>query len=86
MSHAAGPAGRIPPDELFRNEFAMVRVTRVDDAGGPRLNIQDLASGQEVSLDPLELEGLTRARHADFAPLLDPSEATSDGEPDPDQV
>ena len=86
MSHAAGEEGRLPPEEVFRNEFAMVRVTRIDDAGGPRLRIQCLASGQEVSLDPLELEGLTRARHADFAPLLDPSDATSDGEPDPDEV
>ena len=72
--------------EVFRNEFAMVRVARVESASGPRLHIFDLASGRELYLDPLELEGLTRAKHGEFAPLLDPSERVSEGEPDPDQV
>ena len=86
MTHASGSAGRIPAEQLYRSEFAMVRVQRVEDPGGARLRIEDLASGQEILLDALELEGLTRTRHVDFAPLLDPSDATSEGEPDPDQV
>ena len=86
MTHASASAGRIPSEQLFRNEFAMVRVQRVEDPGGARLLIEDLASGEEVLLDALELEALTRTRHVDFAPLLDPSDATSEGEPDPDQV
>ncbi|MGH3665691.1 MAG: hypothetical protein ACRDU8_06330 [Egibacteraceae bacterium] len=35
-------------------------------------------------LDPIELAGLTRIRHQEFA-LLDPGDVV-EGEPDPDQV
>lgn len=70
----------------YRNEFAMVFVTRVESANGVVMHIQDAASGNEVYLDAIELEALTRVRHADFAPLLDPSTMISGGEPDPDQV
>lgn len=72
--------------EIFRNEFAMVRVSRVETPTGSRLHITDLGSGREILLDPLELEGLTVALHSLFAPLLDPSDRTAEGEPDPDQV
>lgn len=57
---------------IFRNEFAMVEVRRDESANGPRLFIQDLATGNSIYLDPLELEALTRATHTRFIPLLDP--------------
>jgi hypothetical protein len=82
---AAPPVVAGPP-EVYRNEFAMVEVTRYETETGPRLCIRDLSSGNEIFLDPVELEGLTRLRHADFAPLVDPSERVSAPEPDPDQV
>jgi hypothetical protein len=50
------------------------------------MRIRDLATGAEVHLDPLELESLTRWKHEDFAPLIDPSGLVGTGEPDPDQV
>ena len=71
---------------VYKNEFAMVAVGHHETASGPRLHVVDLASGGEVFLDPMELEGLTRARHREFAPLLDPSDVTLREEPDPDQV
>ena len=71
---------------IYKNEFAMVAVGHHQTASGPRLHVVDLASGGEVFLDPMELEGLTRARHRQFAPLLDPSDVTLSEEPDPDQV
>jgi hypothetical protein len=72
--------------EIYQNEFAMVEVSRHETESGPRLRIRDLATGAEVFLDPLELESLTRWKHEDFAPLVDPSGLTSAGEPDPDEV
>lgn len=72
--------------EIYQNEFAMVEVARHETETGPRLRIRDLASGAEVFLDPVELESLTRWRHEDFAPLVDPSELVPTTEPDPDQV
>jgi hypothetical protein len=72
--------------EIYRNEFALVEVSRYETESGPRLRIRDLASGNEVFLDPLELESLTRWKHDDFAPLVDPSALVSSAEPDPDQV
>jgi hypothetical protein len=72
--------------EIYQNEFAMVEVTRYETESGPRMHIRDLASGAEVYLDPVELESLTRWKHDDFAPLVDPSQLVSSGEPDPDQV
>lgn len=72
--------------EIYQNEFAMVEVTRFVTGTGPRLRIRDLSSGNEIFLDPVELESLTRLRHVDLAPLVDPSERTASPEPDPDQV
>lgn len=71
---------------IYKNEFAMVAVGHHETPSGPRLHVLDLASGGEVFLDPMELEGLTRARHKHFAPLLDPSHVSVEPEPDPDQV
>jgi hypothetical protein len=72
--------------EIYQNEFAMVEVARYETESGARLRITDLATGAEVYLDPVELESLTRWKHDDFAPLVDPSQLVSSGEPDPDQV
>jgi hypothetical protein len=89
---SAGDGGQPEPPvqvgsaEVYQNEFAMVEVSRFETETGPRLCIRDLSSGNEIHLDPVELEGLTRLRHADFAPLVDPSERVSAPEPDPDQV
>jgi hypothetical protein len=89
IANGAGPeetAVQAGSPEVYQNEFAMVEVTRFETATGPRLHVRDLSSGNEIFLDPVELEGLTRLRHADFAPLVDPSERVSAPEPDPDQV
>jgi hypothetical protein len=72
--------------EIYQNEFAMVEVTRYETDSGARMHIRDLASGAEVYLDPVELESLTRWKHDDFAPLVDPSDLVGSAEPDPDQV
>ncbi|HEX5404948.1 MAG TPA: hypothetical protein VFX16_21880 [Pseudonocardiaceae bacterium] len=72
--------------EIYQNEFAMVELSRYETETGPRLHIRDLASGAEVYLDPIELESLTRWKHQDFAPLVDPSQLVGAAEPDPDQV
>jgi hypothetical protein len=76
----------VPLAEIFKNEFAMVELSRHETDSGPRLRIRDLASGAEVFLDPVELESLTRWKHADFRSLVDPSDFVGVGEPDPDQV
>lgn len=72
--------------EIYQNEFAMVEVERRDSDHGARLCIRDLATGAEVYLDALELEGLTRWKHRDFAELVDPSALQVAGDPDPDEV
>ena len=41
------------------NEFAEVRITRVDTRNGSRLLIESQRSGQWVALCPLEVEALT---------------------------
>jgi hypothetical protein len=57
----------------LRSEFAHVRVELDESANGPRLMIEDLKTGQRVYLDPLELESLAWADHAELAPLLNPA-------------
>lgn len=78
--------GMVTSSEVYRNEFAMVHVSRVETDNGVVMRIQDAASQHAVYLDAIELEALARLRHDDFAPLLDPGNHTSEGEPDPDQV
>jgi hypothetical protein len=60
-------------DAIFRNEFAMVEVRRDEEANSVRLFIRDVATGNSIYLDPLELEALTRLTHEQFGPLVDPS-------------
>lgn len=52
------------------NEFAEVRVVRVDTRNGSRLLIQSPKSGQWVSVDPLELEALTWQNTATFSAMI----------------
>lgn len=55
------------------NEFAVVDVEVQPTHGGTVLHIRDLQTGTAIALDALELEALTRLRHADFGRLVDPS-------------
>jgi hypothetical protein len=57
----------------LRNEFAAVEVELDRRANSPRLKITDLRSGRAGYLDPLELERLTAARHADLAWIVSPA-------------
>jgi hypothetical protein len=52
------------------NEFAEVRVVRVDTRNGSRLLIESPKSGQWVALDPLELEALTWQSTATFSAMI----------------
>lgn len=44
---------------VIANEFAEIRVIRVETRNGARLMIDSHKSGQWITLDPLELEALT---------------------------
>jgi hypothetical protein len=61
-----------PQGEIFQSEFAMVMVGRDESANGARLFIKDMATGNCIYLDPLELEALTRLDHEHFVPLVAP--------------
>jgi hypothetical protein len=52
------------------NEFAEVRLTRVETRNGSRLLIESQKSGQWVSLCPLELEALTWQATATFSAMI----------------
>lgn len=78
-----GPARREAPEreQLFAaratgesisigNEFAEVRVTRVETRNGSRLLIESPKSGQWVSLCPLELEALTWQETSTFSAMV----------------
>lgn len=71
--------------ERLQNEFALVDVGVARGNGGGLL-IRDMNAGQTVLLDPEELEALLRARHMDFAPLVDTSDLIAIPEPDIDQA
>lgn len=51
---------------LIRNEFATVWVRLDQSANGVRLIVTDAETGNEIGLDPLELEAISRMRHRDF--------------------
>ncbi|GAB2458997.1 dihydrodiol dehydrogenase [Jatrophihabitans fulvus] len=69
---------------MLSNEFATVYV-RIDHTGnGPRLAVADPSAGQEILLDPLELQALAWSRHSTLNDLLKPAHkearlAESDG-------
>lgn len=52
------------------NEFAEVRVVRVETRNGSRLLIESPKSGQWVTLCPLELEALTWQNVATFSAMV----------------
>lgn len=52
------------------NEFAEVRVLRVETRNGSRLLIESPKSGQWVALCPLELESLTWQNTATFSAMV----------------
>ncbi|HKI42500.1 MAG TPA: hypothetical protein VKA66_19490 [Mycobacterium sp.] len=50
---------------ILINEFAAVRLSLDGFGNGPRLLVEDLESGDEVFLDPLELSSFTLATSED---------------------
>jgi hypothetical protein len=52
------------------NEFAEVRVVRVETRNGSRLLVESPRSGQWVALCPLELEALTWQNTATFSAMV----------------
>ena len=52
------------------NEFAEVRVRRVDTRNGSRLLIESPKSGQWVALDPMEMEALTWQNTTTFSAMI----------------
>ena len=52
------------------NEFAQVRVSRVDTRNGSRLLIESPKSGHRVALCPLELEALTWQGPPTFSAMI----------------
>jgi hypothetical protein len=78
-ARAAARAGRQRRDLLARqqgeaielgNEFAEVRVCRVETRNGSRLLIESPKSGQWVALCPLELEALTWQGPETFSAMI----------------
>lgn len=55
------------------NEFASVELAVDQDANGPRLLVRNLLTGRHIFLDPTELAALTRVRHEDLKPFVDPA-------------
>ena len=58
---------------VVRNEFATVLLEPEGEADQSVVRITDLRTGRQVSLDPLELEALTRLSRDDLTILVDPS-------------
>jgi hypothetical protein len=63
------------------NEFAAIEVELDTNANSPRLKITDLRTDTVGYLDPLELERLSAARHADLTWIVSPANGA---EPDSD--
>jgi hypothetical protein len=55
---------------VIANEFAEIRVVRVETRNGSRLMIESPKSGQWVTLDPLELESITWQGAATFSAMI----------------
>lgn len=69
------PGGRGTPREqgepiVLGNEFAEVRVCRIETRNGSRLLIESPRSGQWVTLCPLEVEALTWQNPQTFSRML----------------
>ena len=70
----------------LQNEFALVSVGVARVGSEEALIIRDMNAGQTVVLRTEELDALLRARHRDFAPLVDTSDLVSIPEADIDQA
>jgi hypothetical protein len=55
---------------LIANEFAEIRVRRINTRNGARLLIESPKTGQWVTLCPLELEALTWQTTATFSAMV----------------
>lgn len=55
---------------VIANEFAEVRVRRVETRNGSRVLIESPKSGQWIALDPLEMEALTWQNTATFSAMI----------------
>ena len=92
------PSGAAAPDqslahaamqqrlERLQNEFALVGVAVARSPAGEALFIRDMNAGLAILRGPEDLDALLRARHRDFAPLVDTSDLVSIPEPDIDEV
>lgn len=69
-------AGRTGESIEIGNEFAQVRVTRVQTRNGARLLVESPRSAQWVALDPLALEALTWQSTATFSAMIGKPYAT----------
>lgn len=55
---------------VIGNEFAEIRVSRIESRNGARLLVESPRSGQWVTLDPLELEALTWQNVETFSAMI----------------
>jgi hypothetical protein len=55
---------------VFGNEFAEIRVTRVDGRNGSRLLIESTRTGERIALCPLEVEALTWQDSCTFSAMI----------------
>ncbi len=62
--------GTVGEPLAIANEFTEVQVRRVDTRNGSRLLISAPRSGQWISLDPLEVEALTRQNPRTLAAMV----------------
>lgn len=62
--------GTVGEPLAIANEFTEVQVRRVDTRNGSRLLISAPRSGQWISLDPLEVEALTRQNSRTLAAMV----------------
>ena len=68
--HVALLAGARGEPLTIANEFAEVRVDRVDTRNGSRLLVESPKSGQWVALDPMQMEALTWQNTATFSAMI----------------
>lgn len=69
---------------VVANEFATVVVEQT--FGGSLLHIRDSRTGCALSLDPLELEALTRLTREDLSTFVDPSFRGLAGQREPEET
>ncbi len=60
----------VPPAVVLRNEFSIVELSYVLRADAVTLVVSDRVTGNQIQLDPTELETLARAPHESFRRLL----------------